>query len=266
LRAIIVAAGPGSRLRPFTDARPKCLLDIGGRTILQRSIRALRDNGVERIAVVRGYRAEQITYPDVTYYENPEYETTNLLRTLFCAEREMDDDLIVSYSDIVYGSDVVAGLVNSGATAPSADISLVVDVAWAERYDGRHEHPVAEAELVKVEDRSVVRIGKGVINQQQAHGEFIGLARFSKSAVESMKTAYRQAESSGPGSRFQRAASLRTAYLTDMVQELIERGHEVGTVDIRGGWIEIDTPQDLAEAQRRYAGDAADPDRSRDSP
>jgi choline kinase len=178
----------------------------------------------------------------------------------------MDDDLIVSYSDIVYGSDVVAGLVNIGATAPSADISLVVDVAWAERYDGRHEHPVAEAELVRVEDGRVVRIGKGVINEEEAHGEFIGLARFSRSAVESMRTVYRQAESRGPGSRFQRAASLQTAYLADMIQELIERGHEVGTVDIRGGWIEIDTPQDLAEAQRKYAGGTDDPDRPWDSP
>ena len=247
MRAIIVAAGPGSRLKPYTDDRPKCLLDIGGRTILQRAIDALRQNGIEEIAVVRGYRSELINYPDVIYYENPGYMENNILESLFCAEAEMDDGFIVSYADILYGGDIVAKLVSS-----SGDIALVVDIEWGRRYRGRDQHPVAEAELVRVENGRVAAIGKGVVAPEEAYGEFIGLARFSRSGAEAIRAAYNGILTECPDSRFQRSSSLKTAYLSDMFQELIDSGHVVKTVDIEGGWIEIDTPQDLEEARKQF--------------
>lgn len=249
MKAIIVAAGPGSRLRPFTDDRPKCLLDIGGRTILQRAIDALRQNGIEEIAVVRGYRGEMIGYPGIRYYENPEYGSTNLLESLFRAESEMDGEFIVSYADILYGGDIVAKLMSV-----QEDIVLVVDVGWSRRYRGRDQHPVAEAELVRIENGRVAAIGKGVVDPEEAHGEFIGLARFSGSGAEALKAAYNAVLNERPDAPFQRASSLKTAYLNDMLQELVDSGHTVTTVDIDGGWIEIDTPQDLEEARRRFAG------------
>ncbi len=140
LKAIIIAAGTGSRLSPLTNERPKCLLEVGGKTILERAIESLKENGVERIAVVRGYLGHLIDYPDVTYYENPRFKENNVLGSLFCAEDEMDDDFIVSYSDIVYSSAIVARLVSS-----DADIALTTDVDWLQRYDGRDGHPVSEA-------------------------------------------------------------------------------------------------------------------------
>ena len=248
MKAIIVAAGPGSRLKPFTDDRPKCLLDIGGRTILQRAIDALRQNGIVEIAVVRGYRGEMISYTGITYYENPDYSSTNLLESLFRAECEMDGGFVVSYADILYGGDIVAKLISR-----PEDIVLVVDVGWSHRYRGRDQHPVSEAELVRVENGRVAAIGKGVVEPGEAHGEFIGLARFSSSGAEAMKAAYNEVLNERPGAPFQRASSLKTAYLNDMLQELVDRGHMVTTVDIDGGWIEIDTPQDLEEARRRFA-------------
>jgi len=248
MKAIIAAAGPGSRLAPFTDDRPKCLLDVGGRSILERVVGALRENGVERIAVVRGYRKELIAYPGLTYYDNDDFARTNLLRSLFCAESEMDGDFIVSYSDIVYGGETVSRLLES-----PGDIVLVVDVDWRARYAGRDQHPVAEAELVMVRDGRVVQIGKCVVPPESAHGEFIGLARFSREAGAAMKAVYHEAARQGANAPFQRSASLDTAYLNDMLQELIDTGHTVNTVDISGSWIEIDTPQDLEEARRRFA-------------
>ena len=247
MKAIIVAAGPGSRLRPLTDDKPKCLLDINGKTILRRTLDVLRENGMSKIIVVRGYKGNKIHYPDVTYYENPDFNDTNLLKSLFCAEAEMDDDIVVSYSDIIYGSEIAAQLVEN-----KADIGLIVDVSWAKTYEGRDQHPVAEAELVKVEDGKVVRIGKGVIDPEDAHGEFIGLAKFSKSGVETMKTVYHLIERERPSLPFQSSPSLDKAYLNDMLQELIDTGSQIHTVDINGGWIEIDTPQDLAEARKRF--------------
>jgi choline kinase len=247
MKAIIVAAGPGSRLMPITDERPKCLLDIGGKTILERALQALRGNGVEDIVVVRGYKGHLIDYPDITYCHNPEFRKNNILRSLFYAEDEMNDDFIFSYSDIVYSGEVVARLIGS-----EADIALIVDVNWQQTYKGRDQHPVSEAELVKVENGKVIKIGKDVVKPEEAHGEFIGLARFTKSAADIMKSTYRRVSEDHFADRFQNATSLEKAYMTDMIQELVDSGSLVQSVDIEGGWAEIDTPQDLERAQRLF--------------
>jgi choline kinase len=158
MKAIIVAAGPGSRLMPVTNEKPKCLLDVGGKTILERALGTLGENGVEDIVVVSGYKSHLIDYPDVTYCHNPEFRKNNVLRSLFYAEDEMNDDFIFSYSDILYSREIVAKLIGS-----EADVALIVDVNWIRTYEGRDQHPISEAELVKVEDGKVVKIGKEVV-------------------------------------------------------------------------------------------------------
>ena len=248
MKAIIVAAGPGSRLRQITSNKPKCLIAIGGKTILERALEALRENRIEEIVVVKGYCSQLIDYPNITYYENPNYRENNILRSLFYAEREMDDDFIFSYSDIIFGNEIVAKLMNQ-----TADIALTVDVNWRQRYQGRDQHPVSEAELVKVKNGQVVKIGKEVVLPDEAHGEFIGLAKFTKSGAEAMRTAYHRIAEERPTAPFQHAASLDKAYMTDMIQELVDNGSLVRSIDIEGGWMEIDTPQDLEEVRRRFA-------------
>ncbi len=247
MKAIIVAAGPGSRLNPFTKDRPKCLLDVGGQTILERALQALRENGIQNIVVVRGYAGHLINYPHVTYCHNPDFRENNILRSLFYAEDEMDDAFLFSYSDILYSSEVVARLIGS-----EADIALTVDVNWTQTYEGRDQHPVSEAELVKVENGRVIRIGKGVVSPEEAHGEFIGLAKFAKTGAEAMKAAYHRVAKECPTSPFQNAASLEKAYMTDMIQELVDTGSLVQSIDIEGGWMVIDTPQDLERARRLF--------------
>ena len=244
MKAIIVAAGPSSRLRPLTNEKPKCLLDIGGKTILQRALDALTQNAIERIVVVRGYQGHLLNYPRVTYYENPNFKQNNILRSLFYAEDEMDDDFIFSYSDILYSKSIVEKLIKS-----QGDIALIVDVNWRQHYEGRSLHPISEAELVKVEKGKVKRIGKDVVKVDEAYGEFIGLAKFTRSAAQAMRAAFHQVATECPEAPFHHASCLEKAYMTDMLQELINKGARVQSVDIKGDWMEIDTPQDLERAQ-----------------
>ncbi len=247
MKAVIIAAGPGSRLMPLTNDKPKCLLQIGDKTIMQRTLEAMRECGIEDIVVVRGYKKELINYTGVRYRENTDYENNNILRSLFYAEDELDDEFIFSYSDIVYGRDVVEQLLQT-----KADISLVIDTDWLSHYKGRRLHPIAEAELVMVENNRITRIGKGVVKPDEAYGEFIGLARFSQRGAEILKSNYKRVATQYPGRPFHKAASLERAYLTDMVQELIDRGYVISNVDIRGRWAEIDTPEDLERTQRLF--------------
>ncbi len=201
--------------------------------------------------VVKGYQGHSINYPGVTYYENPDFKENNILRSLFYAEAEMNEDFIFSYSDILYSKSIAEKLIDS-----RGDIALIVDVNWRQHYLGRDLHPLSEAELIKVENGRVTRIGKEVVKANEAHGEFIGLAKFSRSAAQAMRTAFHQAASENPAAPFHRASSLEKAYMTDMLQELIDRGLQVRSVDIEGGWMEIDTPQDLAEARKRFGSDS----------
>ncbi|MBI2846556.1 MAG: phosphocholine cytidylyltransferase family protein [Chloroflexi bacterium] len=249
MKVIIVAAGPGRRLRPETNGQPKCLLEVGGKTILQRMLEVLRECGCDDIVVVRGHFKEMIDYPDIRYCDNPEYERNNILKSLFYAEGEMEGGFLFSYSDIIYQREPVEKLLQS-----QADISLVADTDWIPHYQGRHQHPLEEAELVAVQGSRVVKVGKRIISPTEAHGEFIGLARFTERGAQILRSRYHRAlRQGGP---FGHASSLEKAYMTDMFQDLADAGYVVQPVDIRGGWIEIDTPQDLAEARKRLTSNS----------
>lgn len=247
MKAIIIAAGPGNRLMPLTNDKPKCLLEVRGKPIMQRTLDVLRECGVDDIAVVRGYKKELINYTGIRYYENTDYENNNILRSLFYAEAEMDDEFIFSYADIIYQRDIVAKLLQE-----KADISLVIDTDWLSHYQGRRLHPVEEAELVIVENNRITKIGKVVVKPEEAYGEFIGLAKFTKRGAEILKTNYKRIAAQYSNRPFQQASSPEKAYLTDMIQELINAGRMIRNIDIQGGWVEIDTSEDLARAQEKW--------------
>jgi len=245
LRAIIVAAGESSRLLPLTRDKPECLLEIGNRTILSRELENLRACGIHDIVVVRGYQGDKIRYPAIRYYENRDYQNTGILRSLFYAKGEMDDEFIFCYSDILYTKEVLELLLRD-----QSDISLVVDTDWESHYRQRHQHPVSEAELVKVEGDRIVQIGRNILPPGDVYGEFIGLAKFSKKGAEILRANYEWAAETYKAGAFHRAPSLDKAYFTDMIQELIDQGYPVCHVDIRGGWAEIDTLEDLDRVSR----------------
>ncbi len=237
---------------PLTEDKPKCLLEIDGKTMLEITLEAMRQNKIEDIVMVTGYMKDKINYPNIKYYYNPKYLENNILASLFCAENEMNDGFISSYSDIIFGPEIVRKLLQS-----KGDISLIVDVDWMERYHKRTLHPVDEAELVVIEDNKVVKISK-FMNPDVAHGEFIGLAKFTKKGAEILTRNYRRLRGNKwcgykEDQRFHDAVYLERAYLTDMLQELIDRGYPIYNVDIHGGWFEIDTLQDLRRARRMWS-------------
>ena len=246
MRAIIIAAGIGGRLFPITNNKPKCMLEVAGKTILETQLEALRYHGINDIVVVRGYQKEKINYPDLRYCENKDYLNNNILESLFSAEHEMNDDFIASYSDILYDKEIVRKLLEN-----KSGIDLIVDVDWKRRYEGRTLHPITEAELVMVKNNRITKIGKG-LDPCKAHGEFIGLGIFSGNAVETLKSVYSEVKVAFKDKPFHNAANIQKAYLTDMIQELIDRNYLVKNIDINGEWFEIDTPQDLERARKEW--------------
>jgi choline kinase len=243
-RAIIVAAGMGRRLQPYTDDRPKCLVEVNGRSILQRQVDAYRAAGVDDVVIVRGYMKEKIDVPGARYYTNGAFRENNILCSLFCAEEAMSGGFLFSYSDIVFRPEVVRTTL-----AAEADYALVIDRRWHEAYVGRNHHPVEEAEVARVEDGRVTLVGKKTMPGAQATGEFIGLARFSASAAERMRERFHERRRELSGKPYGRAARFEVAYLTDLLNDLIGSGEAMAPVFIDGGWREIDTVEDLERAK-----------------
>ena len=246
IKAIIIAAGMSSRLVELTDDKPKCMLEIKGKTILQRQIETFNQCGITEIIVIRGYKKEVINYTGVKYIYNQNYRRNNILESLMYAESDMDGEFVASYSDILFKASVVRSLLES-----KADISIVTDIAWKSRYKKRFQHPVEEAEKVTVSNNRVMEISKS-INPNEAYGEFIGLAKFTNTGAEILKTNYRRVVAEFGKTQFHAAPSVEQAYLTDMFQELIDKGYTISNVDIKGQWMELDTIEDINTARKEW--------------
>jgi choline kinase len=253
-KAIIIAAGRGRRLMPYTDEMPKCLVPVDHRSILGIQVDAFRAHGVRDIVLIRGYLGDVLAARagevggGMRFVDNRDWEHNNILESLFCAEEEIDGPVLLTYSDIIFTPEVVGALM-----AADGDISLIIDRAFRDVYEGRSDHPLPEAEVADLDARGLVRrVGKRALPPDEAFGEFIGLARLSAAGAAWMREAWRELGAAYRGREaepFQRAPSFRAAYLTDMLQHLIDAGRPVHPVAIDGQWREIDTVQDLERAR-----------------
>jgi len=246
MKAIIIAGGQGVRLRPLTESVPKCFLPVGEKKIIDWILEALKKGGVKKISLVTGYKGELIkeNYKDLSFYDDSSYQKSSILRGLFCAQKEMDEEVISSYSDIIYRETIVKKLIDS-----KGDFCVVIDKDWREKYNDRKLHPLTEAEKVVIKSDVISKIGK-IVNSEEADGEFIGLAKFSKKGAKIAVKIYNQLMKKLSGRPFQAAKEFERAYLTDFFQELIDRGHKITPVYITDDWIEIDTIEDLEKARK----------------
>ena len=246
---IIIAAGLGSRLKKYTNDLPKCMLDFGGKTLLQRQIEAYESCGLNNISVIRGFKKEKINYPEIDYFENKNFKENNILNSLFYAEKVLNGHVIVAYSDILFEKEVVERLLKS-----EHDISIVVDIDWRGYYVNRKEHPINEAENVIFDaNNNVVEIGKINTERHDVHGEFIGMMKFSPRGSEIFKKQFQRAKELYWNKPFQKAKLFQKAYLTDMIQDMADMGVPIHCVIIERGWKEIDTVEDYEKALKDFS-------------
>jgi phosphoenolpyruvate phosphomutase len=243
-KALIIAAGLGSRLKKHTKDLPKCMLDFGGKTLLQRQLDAYKKCGIKDISLIRGYKKEKINYKGIKYFENTDYRNNNILNSIFYAEKIINGNIIISYSDILFDASVVERTLNS-----DHDISVVVDIDWRGYYVGRKDHPISEAENVIFNSNNEVKeIGKINTGREDVHGEFIGMIKLSNRGTEIFKEHFNRLKKIYWNKPFQRAKIFQKAYLTDFIQELVDIGIKVHCVIIESGWKEIDTVEDYKKA------------------
>jgi choline kinase len=246
MNAIIIGAGRGRRLMPTTADTPKCFAEVGGRRILDWILAAFAANGLDRVCFIGGYQIDKVrqAYPQLTFRHNAGWEHNNILASLLCAEDLMDGPFLCCYSDILFTPEVVCRLLEC-----PADIGLVVDVSWRERYTHRTDHPEDDAEKVTVRDGAICRIHRA-IDPTLAAGEYIGVARFSAVGARTFREHYHRCRQRFAGRPFREAAVFEKAYLIQLFQEMIEAGVFLTPVETAGGYMEIDTQQDFDLARR----------------
>ena len=252
MKTIILAAGEGTRLRPYTLDRPKCLVEIDGQSLLDRQLDVLFSIDMKPIILIGGYRAEMLQRPGTSMLLNPRYAETNMVWTLFCAETELEGDVIVSYGDIVYSRDVLNALLKS-----AADIAVTIDMDWEAYWRARNEDPLQDAETLKLApDGRILEIGQKPKSLDEIEGQYMGLMKFSSEGVKILRKVFQEAKNSGR----LRGKPVEKAYMTDLLQNIIDLNYRVDAVPVHGGWVEVDTVSDLlSEVTRSRLGDIREP-------
>ena len=248
MRVIIIGAGRGKRLRPYTDDCPKCLVPVQGRPILSWILGAFREAGLDDITFVGGYRFSDIqrAHPELHFVENDAWETNNILASLFYAEPQMEGGFICAYSDTI----LLPHLIQATLDTPG-DIVLSVDTSWNERHSSRPTAYQDHVEGVYLDGERVRSIQR-ILPPGDAVGEFTGVARFTANGAARWRDAFHEAKQAYSGAPFHHGKTFEKAYLVDLIQEMIDAGADVRIAPVARGYIEIDTVEDYRLANAHW--------------
>jgi len=234
MKAVILAAGQGTRIRSVHGEHPKCLIEVDNTTILDHQFEALSMAGIDNVAVVVGYEKAQIiehvkSRPSVPqrirFFENPAFAITNNIYSLWLAlEWLRGDSFVVLNADVVFDPEILSAAVRS-----NAPISMIVDPLWRD-----------ETMKVIIEDDHVIQMSKK-ISREEFSGTYIGITVFSKAIEDRFFRTMNELISAGQVNEFFNVA----------VQKLVNEGIRVGYTSTDGlAWAEIDDPLDLTFAQQ----------------
>ena len=230
MKAVILAAGTASRLRPLTASTPKCLLKVNGKTLLERTLDNFISNGITDFLIVTGYLQDMIrdfvaqNYPNlnVKFLRNKDYATTNNIYSLFLAEDfACGNDFILSDSDILFSKDIIAALLAD----KNPDVLAM----------NRHELGEEEIKIISDSERNVLEISK-VCSIEKAVGESVGLEKMSaKYSAALYKELHQMIDNEG----------LSNVFYEKAFERLIPQGHIFKYLDTTDFFsMEIDTVED----------------------
>jgi len=238
MKAIILAAGRGSRMKNMTDDRPKCMVELRGKPLLEWQLTALHEAGISEIAIVTGYKRELLANRAPMEFHNPRWAETNMVSSLACAQEWLQaEPCIVSYSDIFYEASAVESLMIS-----TAKLAVTYDPHWLKLWEKRFGDPLLDAETFRLQaDGSLAEIGNKPQSVAEVQGQYMGLLRFTPEGwAEVLRI--RSGLSSAECDRM---------HMTGTLQKVIEAGRvPVAAVSYEKPWGEVDSAEDLAQYEK----------------
>lgn len=238
MKAIILAAGRGSRMKLLTEESPKCLVKLRGKTLLDWQLSALRTAGITDISIVTGYRRDLLAKYGLVEFYNNRWAGTNMVTSLSCADSWLrKSPCIVSYSDIFYGPDVIQSMMKV-----SARLAVSYDPNWFELWNRRFSDPLSDAETFSIgADGKLIEIGNRPTSVDQIQGQFMGITYFTPEGWKEF--------SSVRSNLHQDLAD--QMHMTGSLQAVIEADNiPILGVPYEGKWGEIDSESDLLLYER----------------
>jgi len=234
MKAIILAAGRGSRMKNLTDECPKCLVELRGKSLLEWQLAALHEAGIDEISVVTGYKRELLVNRVPTEFHNPRWAETNMVSSLACAKEWLQAaPCIVSYSDIFYSSQAVKSLMDC-----TAALAVTYDPNWLKLWTQRFGDPLLDAETFRLNSGNTLsEIGNKPKSVQEVQGQYMGLLRFTPEGWAEMV----RIRSSLPSEQCDKM------HMTGTLQKVIDAGRvAIAAVAYEGEWGEVDSAEDLS--------------------
>lgn len=235
-RAVILAAGQGSRLLPMTADTPKCLLDLSGRSMLEWQLRGLFEAGIREAVVVTGFRDEQVERAialhapsgmTVRTFYNPFYKLADNLASCWMVRHEMSGPFLILNGDTLFEPEIARRLL----AAPSAPITVTIDRKSS--YD-------ADDMKVHTDGERLTAIGKK-LSAAETNGESIGFLRFDSAGAARFVSEIERTMRSSEGTGF---------FYLSAIHRIAQAGVDVRVASIEGlRWGELDFPADLVRAR-----------------
>lgn len=245
MKAIILAAGQGTRLKKYTENLPKGMLSFLGKTIIERQIEVYRKCGINEIIIVKGFAEDKINYKGIKYFINKDYANTNMVESLLTAKDEFTDDIIVSYSDVLFEEKLLLKMMNS-----KGDFCCAVDDNWQKYWMKRYGRIDFDTESLAIDrNDNIIELGLENPKLENIDARYIGLLKFSRTGLGIIQKVMEEAYRNFIDKPWQQSGkTVKKAYMTDLLNALIERGKEVKAIHFCNGWIEFDTNEDYENA------------------
>jgi len=238
-RAIVLAASRGRELATLTEQRPKVMLPIGGKPLLERLKDEFKRQSINDITVVAGYKAEAIDLPGIAVRVNKDFETTGELASLATAKSDFQDDMLIIYGDLLFRSYVLNDLLEASgdivAVIDSAESEYVIsgtpDYAYCSAPDDRAVLG-AEVSLLQISDEASQDRG-------EANGRWIGMLKVAGRGRKLLEQTLTTLEAN---------SDYEDLGIPDLLNYLVEQGHKVQVVYIHGHWLDVNSLDDLDRA------------------
>ena len=238
MKSIILAAGRGSRIPEISKVKPKSLLKINRKSIISRQISYFKKLKINKIIIIRGYKKNLINFKSTTFIDNKKFKKNEQLDSLFFAKKELNENVIVVFSDIIYDFKVLKKIFE----AKNGNIILGLDNNWKKRYEFRYDHPQEQADKVKLnKKKQVIKIGKR-LKAEESHSEFLGMLKLTKIGCQIFRDNYSKIKKS----------KTKKMQIHDFLNFLIKKGVKINSTNINGKFMEIDTFNDFKLAKNMF--------------
>jgi L-glutamine-phosphate cytidylyltransferase len=242
---LILAAGEGTRLRPFTYNWPKGLVLLLGKSLVSHQIDTLKTCGIENIAIATGYKSEKFAALGYQMFHNELFASTNMVESLFAARLFLEQakgDVLISYGDIVYQQKNLQSVL-----ATDGDIVVMVDDGWLDLWSARNENPLNDAETLKYGNQGqIVELGKKPTSLDDINGQYTGLIKIPSKKIADFISFYDQLDRT---LQYDDRA-FEQMHMTSFLQLFINAGWMIMPAHVSHGWLEVDTVEDLQLYER----------------